>query len=163
MIATIATEGPTLGVRALCEALPFPRATYYRHRSPRREWTPRRPRPARALAAAEQHQVLAVLHAPRFADLAATPERFVHRPPQPPAVPSAAWINRPKLGSPEPIRLEPPPTDAPSASRKDDRVPRGHRGPPPDGSVNELLAIGAGERTTDDRSVNSVPLVSQTP
>ena len=26
---------------------------------------------------------------------AATPERFVHRPPQPPALPTAAWINKP--------------------------------------------------------------------
>ncbi len=26
---------------------------------------------------------------------AATPERFVHRPPRPPALPTAAWINKP--------------------------------------------------------------------
>jgi putative transposase len=26
---------------------------------------------------------------------AATPERFVRRPPQPPALPTAAWINKP--------------------------------------------------------------------
>lgn len=26
---------------------------------------------------------------------AATPERFVQKPPQPPAVPTAAWINKP--------------------------------------------------------------------
>ena len=70
MIATITTEGPTLGVRALCEALPFPRATYYRHRSPRPGWIPRRTRPARALAPAEQQQILAILHAPRFVDRA---------------------------------------------------------------------------------------------
>jgi len=25
----------------------------------------------------------------------ATPERFVHRPPRPPALPTAAWINKP--------------------------------------------------------------------
>jgi putative transposase len=70
MIATITVDGPTLGVRALCEALPFPRATYYRHRHPRYGPSPRRTRPARALALVEQQQVLARLHERRFADLA---------------------------------------------------------------------------------------------
>jgi putative transposase len=69
-VATIATAGPTLGVRALCDALPFARATYYRHRTPRSAPPRPRARPARALAAAEQQHVLAALHAPRFADAA---------------------------------------------------------------------------------------------
>ena len=70
MIATITTDGPRLGVRALCEALPVPRATYYRHRYPRYGPRPRRARPPRALAPVEQQQVLAQLHEPRFADCA---------------------------------------------------------------------------------------------
>ena len=70
MIATITADGPRLGVRALCAALPFPRATYYRHRHPREAPVPRRPASPRALAPAEQAQVLALLHAPRFADRA---------------------------------------------------------------------------------------------
>ncbi len=70
MIATIAAEGPRLGVRALCEALPLPRATFYRHRFPRYGPWPRRARPPRALAPVERAQVLAQLHAPRFADCA---------------------------------------------------------------------------------------------
>jgi putative transposase len=70
MIATIAAEGPRLGVRALCEALPLPRATFYRHRFPRYGPWPRRARPPRALAPEEQQHVLAQLHTPRFADCA---------------------------------------------------------------------------------------------
>ena len=70
MIATITARGPVLGIRALCTALPYPRATYYRHRHPCGERVPRRPRPARALTPSEQHRVLAVLHEPRFADRA---------------------------------------------------------------------------------------------
>jgi len=70
MIATITADGPTLGVRALGDALPFPRATYDRHRHPRAAPVPHRGPPPRALAPAEQQQVLALLHAPRFADLA---------------------------------------------------------------------------------------------
>ncbi len=70
MIATIVAEGPRLGVRALCEALPVPRATFYRHRFPRYGPWPRRARPPRALTPGEQQHVLAQLHAPRFADCA---------------------------------------------------------------------------------------------
>ena len=70
MIATIAAEGPRLGGRALCAALPVPRATFYRHRFPRYGPWPRRARPPRALAPGEQQHVLAQLHAPRFADCA---------------------------------------------------------------------------------------------
>ena len=61
MIATITADGPRLGVRALCEALPVPRATYYRHRYPRYGPMPRRARPPRALALVERAQVLARL------------------------------------------------------------------------------------------------------
>ena len=70
MIATITARGSTLGVRALSVALCCPRATYYRQRTPRAPARPRRARPARALSRAEQAQVVATLHAPRFADLA---------------------------------------------------------------------------------------------
>ena len=70
MIATITARGTTLGIRALCVALRSPRATYYRPRTPRAPARPRRARPARALSRAEQAQVVATLHAPRFADLA---------------------------------------------------------------------------------------------
>jgi putative transposase len=44
------------------------------------------------------------LHADRArvldAAYAATPERFVHRPPRPPALPTAAWINKPNTEEP---------------------------------------------------------------
>ena len=70
MIATITARGRALGIRALCAALACPRATYYRHHLPGPDRIRRRARPARALAPAEQQQVLALLHAPRFADLA---------------------------------------------------------------------------------------------
>lgn len=49
--------------------------------------------------AAVHHGQAKALHAKRqrvlSAAYAATPERFVHRPPQPPALPTAAWINKP--------------------------------------------------------------------
>ena len=70
MRATIAARGPALGIRALCAALQFPRATYYRHQPPRGTAVVRRPPPPRALAPAEQAAVLAELRSPRFADLA---------------------------------------------------------------------------------------------
>jgi len=64
----IGARGPELGVAPTCRALGVPRATYYRHRQPRRPARPRRS--PRALGLAEQQAVLAALHAPRFADLA---------------------------------------------------------------------------------------------
>lgn len=70
MIATIAARGPALGVRALCQALGCPQATYYRHRRPRAATRAPRGRPPRALSAAEQATVVATLHESRFADLA---------------------------------------------------------------------------------------------
>ncbi len=33
---------------------------------------------------------------------AATPERFIRRPPRPPALPTAAWINKPDDPEPSP-------------------------------------------------------------
>ncbi len=65
---TIALHGARLGVESLCAALSVPKATYYRHLEAK---TPRpRPTPARALPEAERQEVLAVLHEPRFVDLA---------------------------------------------------------------------------------------------
>ena len=65
---TVALHGPRLGVAALCAGLELPRATYYR----RLEATapPPRPTPARALSPEERQGVLAVMHEPRFVDLA---------------------------------------------------------------------------------------------
>jgi putative transposase len=49
--------------------------------------------------AAVHHGCAQELHADRqrvlAAAYAATPERFVRRPPRPPALPVAAWINKP--------------------------------------------------------------------
>jgi putative transposase len=58
---------PRLGVAPTCAALGLPRATYYRSEQPRPE---PQPAPARALPREEREQVLAVLHEPRFVDLA---------------------------------------------------------------------------------------------
>ena len=61
--------GPSVGTKAMCEALSFPRSTYYRHRQPS-SVRPRRPRPTppRALDADERQRVLDVLHCERFVD-----------------------------------------------------------------------------------------------
>jgi hypothetical protein len=69
-MTTVTELGPRLGVRPLCDALGVAPATYYRRRRAvvLGPW-PRRPA-RRALALAERQQVLDVLHAPRFADLA---------------------------------------------------------------------------------------------
>jgi putative transposase len=64
---------PLVGTKAACAALGRPRATHYRRCRP-----PRRPRPAprprapqpRALTPAEQDEVRALLHSPRFVDQA---------------------------------------------------------------------------------------------
>ena len=58
-----------LGILPACEALGLPRATFYRQTRPRFGPLKRRARP-RALTPEEEAEVLAVLHAPRFADLA---------------------------------------------------------------------------------------------
>ena len=66
---TITEMAPRLGVAPTCAALELPRATYYRNRVPRPAPKPR-PTPARALPPHERAQVLAILHEPRFVDLA---------------------------------------------------------------------------------------------
>ena len=66
---TVTEMAPRLGVAPTCAALGLPRATYYRGQRPRPEPKPR-PTPVRALPAEEREQVLAVLHEPRFVDLA---------------------------------------------------------------------------------------------
>jgi len=68
-MATVTEVGPRLGIAPTCAALGLPRATYYRRCQPSRARPPRRPSP-RALCAEEQTAVLAVLHEPRFMDLA---------------------------------------------------------------------------------------------
>jgi len=60
--------GSRLGIAATCAALGLPRATYYRRR-PQNAPPRRRPSP-RALSDSERMAVLAVLHEPRFVDLA---------------------------------------------------------------------------------------------
>jgi hypothetical protein len=65
---TVALHGPRLGIAPMCAAMGLARATYYRHLTPRSPSA--RPTPARALAPAERQAVLAVLHEPRFVDLA---------------------------------------------------------------------------------------------
>lgn len=67
-MATVQEVGPTWGVAPTCAALGLSRETYYRHqRSPVSRG--RRASP-RALPDGERHAVLAVLHEPRFADVA---------------------------------------------------------------------------------------------
>ncbi len=68
-MATVTDVGPWLGIAPTCAALALPRATYYRRRRPQSARPPRRASP-RALSAAERTAVLALLHKPRFVDLA---------------------------------------------------------------------------------------------
>jgi putative transposase len=66
---TVTEMASRLGVAPTCAALALPRATYYRGQKPRPEPKPR-PASVRALPPEERDQVLAVLHEPRFVDLA---------------------------------------------------------------------------------------------
>ncbi len=68
-MATVSDLGLRLGIAPTCAALGLPRATYYRRWRPQSAPTPRRASP-RALRTAERTAVLAVLHEPRFVDLA---------------------------------------------------------------------------------------------
>ncbi len=68
-MATIAEVGAVLGILATCLALGIARATYYRSRRRRPAPAIRSPSP-RALAPEERQSVLAILHEPRFVDLA---------------------------------------------------------------------------------------------
>ena len=67
-MAVVKEVGPTLGVAPTCAALGVSRETYYRRQRPKVSGC-RRASP-RALPAAERNGVLAVLHEPRFVDLA---------------------------------------------------------------------------------------------
>ena len=60
---------PVVGLVAACTALALSRATFYRQQRPPRPATPR-PRPHRALSAAQRGDVLAALNSERFADKA---------------------------------------------------------------------------------------------
>ena len=68
-MATVTAVGPRLGIAPTCAALGLPRATYYRWQRPAPGRPPRAGSP-RALRPDEQAAVLAVLHEPRFVDLA---------------------------------------------------------------------------------------------
>jgi putative transposase len=61
-------HGSRVGVAALCMALAFARATFYRRRAPKPPAC--RPPSPRALSPVERQVVLDTLHAPRFCDLA---------------------------------------------------------------------------------------------
>jgi putative transposase len=66
---TIAEVKDRLGVAPTCAAMGLPRASFYRHQRPRPARAARRS-PPRALSPVERQTALAVLHEPRFADLA---------------------------------------------------------------------------------------------
>jgi putative transposase len=66
---TVADVRARLGVAPTCAALGVARASFYRQQRPQPVSAPRRPSP-RALSTAERERALAVLHEPRFADLA---------------------------------------------------------------------------------------------
>jgi putative transposase len=71
-MAAVDAVAPDLGATQACRALGISRATLYRRRrppAPPASSSPR-PRPPRALSDAERQAVRAVLHAPRFVDLA---------------------------------------------------------------------------------------------
>ena len=68
-MATVTAVAHRLGIAPTCTALGLPRATYYRRQRPVPVRPPRDTSP-RALRADEQAAVLAVLHEPRFVDLA---------------------------------------------------------------------------------------------
>lgn len=67
-MSTVATHGTAGTVGSLCHSLGVAPATYYRARQPR--VVAPRPAPPRTLSLSERQRVLAVLHEPRFVDLA---------------------------------------------------------------------------------------------
>jgi hypothetical protein len=85
--------GSQLGIAPTCAALGVPRATYYRYRRPRSAPRPRR-RPPRALPAAEQAAVLAVLRERRFVDLAPAEASQGSAKPSPTALCQKVMLNR---------------------------------------------------------------------
>jgi putative transposase len=72
-MSAIADQAPTRGISATCDALGVSRETFYRRRRPKLARAPRMS--SRALAPAERSHVLALMHEPRFADLA-TPQVY---------------------------------------------------------------------------------------
>src|SRR5579862_5859985 len=69
-MATAQEVGPRLGVAPTCAALGVSAASYYRRCKPTPAVRAARPSPPRTLPAAERTAVLALLHEPRFVDLA---------------------------------------------------------------------------------------------
>jgi putative transposase len=68
-LETVREVGPRLGVAPTCAALGVSTATYYRRGKPKPAARPR-PTPARVLGVSERTAMLALLHEPRFVDLA---------------------------------------------------------------------------------------------
>jgi putative transposase len=66
---TVAAVRDRLGVAPTCAAMGVARSSFYRYQHPQPVSAPRRT-PPRALSALERQRALAVLHEPRFADLA---------------------------------------------------------------------------------------------
>ena len=69
VMQTVADLKEHLGVAPTCAAMGVPRSSFYRHQRPPGVSAPRRT-PPRALSPAERETALAVLHEPRFVDLA---------------------------------------------------------------------------------------------
>jgi len=69
MMQTVADVKARLGVAPTCAAMGVARSNFYRHQRPPGVAAPRRPSP-RALSPTERETALAVLHEPRFVDLA---------------------------------------------------------------------------------------------
>lgn len=68
MIALVNEISPETGKKAACEALNFPRATFYRSTQDERSEPKQRPEPPLALTAEERLSVLNFLHSDRFCD-----------------------------------------------------------------------------------------------
>jgi putative transposase len=68
MIALINEISPQTGMKAACEALSFPRATFYRSTQDKRLEPRQRPKPPLALTTEERQSVLNVLYSDRFCD-----------------------------------------------------------------------------------------------
>jgi len=61
---------PSLGTKAVCQALALTRASFYRAQKPKQKVAAGRPTPPRALSTEEREQVLATLNSERFVDQA---------------------------------------------------------------------------------------------
>jgi putative transposase len=69
------------------------------------------------------------------------PERFVRGAPQPAALPTAAWINKPRIGLTAPSSRAVSETDAPSSLRSDDRHPGRDSSTPESGALEAVEAV----------------------